>query len=279
MRGFEDEIRIKGLKLYAYHGVFDDEKANGQYFAVDITITTDLRKAGGSDKLSDTISYADVCKTAVDTFTKESYDLIEKAAEAVAEEILLTYSRALSVAVEVYKPEAPIDEDFDNVSVYITRSWHKAYISVGSNIGDGPKQIEDAKAMLLKNSKIRFLREADLITTKPYGYTDQPDFTNGMWLLETLLSPEELLHELNTVEAALKRERVLHWGPRTIDLDVIYYDDFVISDENLVIPHIDMANREFVLVPLNEVDPYKRHPINGLTAKEMLAALNESAHS
>ena len=104
--------------------------------------------------------------------------------------------------------------------------------------------------------------------------TDQPDFTNGMWKVETLMDPFSLLKKLNEIEARLGRERLVHWGPRTIDLDIIYFDDETIDTEKLTIPHIDMANREFVLKPLSEVDPYKRHPINKMTAGEMLKNLS-----
>lgn len=91
--------------------------------------------------------------------------------------------------------------------------------------------------------------------------------------METLLSPEELLDELHRIEQLADRKREIHWGPRTLDLDIIYYDDLVMNSETLIIPHADMANRTFVLEPLCELAPYHRHPINGLTTKQMLEAL------
>ncbi len=122
---------------------------------------------------------------------------------------------------------------------------------------------------------MRFIKESSLITTKPYGVLEQPDFTNGLWLIKTICEPYELLEELNRIEASLGRQRLVHWGPRTIDLDIIYYDDLVVDSKRLTIPHVDMTNRDFVLVPLNEVDPFVRHPLNHLRASEMLERLGK----
>ena len=269
----KDEIRIKGLKIYAYHGVLDSEKEKGQTFLVDITMRTNLSKAGISDDLNATINYADVCLNVTKTFTSRKFDLIEAAAEATAESILLNYPLCESVSVEVFKPEAPIHCEFGNVSVYITRTWSRAFISVGSNIGDGPATIDKAKELLFADPKIRLTKEATLISTKPYGYEDQADFTNGMWEINTLYSPEELLEGLHKVENALGRERKIHWGPRTIDLDIVYYDDLIMNTGDLTIPHVDMHNRAFVLEPLKELDPFIKHPVTGKTAPQMLSEL------
>lgn len=270
-----DEIRIRGLHIYASHGVFPEEKEDGQYFTLNITLGVSLVTAGLTDDLCETINYGEVCEFVAEEFTKCSYDLIEAACENIVRSLLIKYSSLESVEVEVCKPEAPVDEDFDNISVCIKRGWHTAYIAVGSNLGDSIDIIEHSKAMLSEIPGVKILKEATLITTKPYGVTEQPDFTNGLLKIRTLCEPFELLDKLNDIEARLGRTRQVHWGPRTIDLDIIYYDDIVIDTERLSIPHVDMANRTFVLEPLNEVDPYVRHPITGLRASEMLAKLKQ----
>lgn len=270
----KDRIYVKGLKVYAYHGCRQDEKENGQEFTLDITMHLNLSPAGSTDNLENTINYSEASVYAGEVFAKYNYNLIESAAEEVASALLLKFPLLDSVEVEVFKPHAPIPMDFENVSVYVERKRHTAFIAVGSNIGDGPKTIEEAKKLFLKNEGNKLIAEAQLISTKPYGVTDQPDFTNGMWKVETLMDPFSLLKKLNEIEARLGRERLVHWGPRTIDLDIIYFDDETIDTEKLTIPHIDMANREFVLKPLSEVDPYKRHPINKMTAGEMLKNLS-----
>lgn len=274
MLDYSDRINIKGLKLYAYHGCLEEERQKGQEFTLDITLYLNLTPAGITDNLERTVNYSEACQVAQEAFTKYAYNLIETAAEEVAAALLIKYSLVDKVTVEVFKPHAPIPLDFENVSVFIERKRHTAYIAVGSNLGESEATIAKARELFLKVEGNEILAESSLIVTKPYGVTDQPDFINGMWKVSTLLPPYDLLKKLNEIEHRLGRERLIHWGPRTIDLDIIYYDNLVIDSEKLTVPHIDMTNREFVLKPLLEVDPYVRHPITGLRAQEMLDKLN-----
>ena len=97
-----------------------------------------------------------------------------------------------------------------------------------------------AVRLLQECSEIRNLKVSKLMETAPYGYTEQPAFLNGAIELETLFTPQELLVVIHKIEAELGRERVIHWGPRTIDLDIVFYDDEIVSESELIIPHIDM---------------------------------------
>ena len=112
-----DKIIIKGLKLFAYHGVNPEEKVDGQNFILDITAQLDATKAKLSDNVDDTVSYAKIIKTATAVFTAQSYDLIEAAANKVGMEIMKTYPQLQSVTVLLKKPEAPIKAEFDYVAV------------------------------------------------------------------------------------------------------------------------------------------------------------------
>ena len=103
---------------------------------------------------------------------------------------------------------------------------------------------------------------------------EQDEFLNGVCQIETLYTPEELLDFLHLLEQAAHRERKVHWGPRTLDLDIIFYDDLVMDSDELTIPHIDMQNRDFVVDPMAEIAPYKRHPIYGKTMKELKGELH-----
>ena len=114
---------------------------------------------------------------------------------------------------------------------------------------------------------------SELLVTKPYGGVEQDDFVNGAIALKTLLSPQELLEKLHEIEQHANRERIIHWGPRTLDLDIIFYDKLVYEDENLIIPHIDMQNRDFVLAPMNQIAPYLRHPVLNQTISQLLNIL------
>ena len=112
-----DKIIIKGLKLFAYHGVNPEEKVDGQNFILDITAKLDATKAKVSDNVDDTVSYAKIIKTVIAVFTAQSYDLIEAAANKVGMEIMKTYPQLQSVTILLKKPEAPIKAEFDYVAV------------------------------------------------------------------------------------------------------------------------------------------------------------------
>lgn len=268
-----DEIRISGLTIRGNHGVYDFEKEKGQKFVLDLVLYTSTQHAGLTDDLSETINYGEVARFAQQEFTRISYDLIEAAAENLALAILKKYSGLHSVEVTVSKPEAPIEIPFSNVSVTIRRKWHKAYLSVGSNIGESEAILERAAGELADNVAVRSLRRASVYKTKPYGYEDQPDFTNSMWEIETVLNPFELLKVCNEIEAKEGRTREIHWGPRTLDIDIVYYDNLIINTPELTIPHADMENRLFVLEPLNELAPLLKSPRNHKTASEMIEKL------
>ena len=268
-----DEIRIDGLKVKAYHGVYEDEKEKGQNFYVNAVLYTDTRTAGLTDELSDSTDYARVCSLIRAVMLKESYDLIETVAENVAMEILLAFPLIKAVDIEVRKPEAPVPMEFDSLSVKIHRAWHDVYISYGSNMGDCEGNIDDAVEAITEHPYVVMIDDSERIITKPYGGVKQDDFLNGVCHIRTLMAPEELLKYLNELENRAGRVRDIHWGPRTLDLDILLYDDLVYESDTLVIPHADMENREFVLKPMCDISPFKRHPVYGKTMKQLLDAL------
>ena len=111
------------------------------------------------------------------------------------------------------------------------------------------------------------------LVTEPYGGVEQDEFLNGVLRLRTLLTPEELLDRLHELEAEANRERLIHWGPRTLDLDILFYDNEIIDTPDLHIPHIDMQNRDFVLKPMDEIAPHYRHPVLNKTIHQLLDEL------
>lgn len=270
-----DKIRIEDLEIYAHHGVMKEENILGQKFLLTLELGVDTYQAGRSDELSDSINYAEVAHF-VNAYLKEhTFKLIEAAAEHLAEEILLHFP-VNEIVVEVKKPWAPILLPLSHVSVKIHRKWHTVCLSIGSNMGDTKANLDQAVALLEKEPKIKVTKISDYLITKPYGGVEQDDFLNAALVLKTLLTPPELLEVIGKIEQSLKRERIVHWGPRTIDLDILLYDDLVVREENLTIPHIEMHKRDFVLRPLVEIAPEATHPLLKKTVYQMFTDLEKA---
>ncbi|MFO7152121.1 MAG: 2-amino-4-hydroxy-6-hydroxymethyldihydropteridine diphosphokinase [Bacillota bacterium] len=136
----------------------------------------------------------------------------------------------------------------------------KAFVALGSNLGDRRKNITEAVEKM-KERGINIIKMSSIIETEPYGYKEQGKFLNAVCLVETELSPSELLDALIEIEREMGRERKIRWGPRNIDLDLIFYEDRVIREERLMVPHPDAHNRIFVMGPAAEIDPDFIHPV------------------
>ncbi|MCR5508059.1 MAG: 2-amino-4-hydroxy-6-hydroxymethyldihydropteridine diphosphokinase [Lachnospiraceae bacterium] len=268
-----DCIRIRNLEIFGHHGVYSEEKRLGQKFVVCADLYLDIRPSGLSDDLKLSVNYGDVCKF-MDSFMRgNTYYLIEAVAEKMAKALLVEFENVSSIRLEIKKPWAPIGLPLEEVSVVIERGWHDAYIGLGSNMGDKKDIINEALSRMEGDDDIKVLERSSLIDTKPYGKTDQPDFLNGAVHIKTMYTPLELLKCLNEIELLSGRVREEHWGPRTLDLDILLYDDIIMDTPDLTIPHYDMKNRDFVLKPLCEIASWLRHPVEGKTIREMLSSL------
>lgn len=146
---------------------------------------------------------------------------------------------------------------------------HIVFIAIGSNLLDREKNIEEAISNLKKEG-IDIVAISSIIETEPYGFTDQPKFLNCVVKAKTTKTPKELLKTLLLIEAKLGRVRKEKWGPRTIDLDILFYDDIIIDEEDLKIPHYDIQNRLFVLKPLSEIAGDFIHPAFKVSINELL---------
>ena len=146
--------------------------------------------------------------------------------------------------------------------------FHTAYVALGSNLGDKEANLRRALE-LLQERGVEVVKTSSFICTEPYGVTDQPQFLNGVCEVRTSLVPLALLHTLLEIEQEMGRVRLRHWGERNIDLDLLLYEDVVLDTPELKLPHPDMQNRDFVLLPLAEIAPELVHPILQKSIEEL----------
>ncbi|MBC5651104.1 2-amino-4-hydroxy-6-hydroxymethyldihydropteridine diphosphokinase [Blautia segnis] len=269
-----DKIEIKELEVFANHGVYPEENILGQKFVISATLFTSTRQAGVTDDLSASINYGEVSHMITDFTRKHTFKLLEALAENLAEMLLCTLKGLEMVTLKIEKPWAPVGLPLKTVSVEITRKWHTAYIAFGSNMGDKRQFIDNGIRGLSQTKGCRIEAVSDYLITEPYGVIDQDEFLNGALKMRTLLTPEELLERLHQLEQEANRERIIHWGPRTLDLDILFYDQEIIDSPTLHIPHTDLQNRTFVLIPMNQIAPYLRHPVLNQTISQLLDSLS-----
>ena len=149
---------------------------------------------------------------------------------------------------------------------------HTVYIALGTNLGNRLANLR--AAIQAMPPEIQVLAESHVYETPPWGYEEQPAFLNMVIKAETKLEPEPLLKRLKQLEVELGREQNFRWGPRLIDLDILFYDDLVLDSPPLVIPHPRLHERAFVLVPLADIAPNYIHPVLDRPVRELLAQVN-----
>ncbi|MBI5050958.1 MAG: 2-amino-4-hydroxy-6-hydroxymethyldihydropteridine diphosphokinase [Nitrospirae bacterium] len=146
------------------------------------------------------------------------------------------------------------------------------YLSIGSNLGSREKNCEKAVELLTEKG-VKVLKRSSMIETEPWGLKEQPDFINMAVEIETALAPEELLKTIKATEIELGRQKDIRWGPRIVDLDILFYDDLILKTPELEIPHPLIKEREFVLKPLSEIAPEKIHPLLNKSVRDLLNEL------
>ena len=203
-----DIIKIKNLEVFSNHGVLKEENVLGQKFLISADIYLDTRKAGTTDDINDSVNYSEICHLVKNIMEKNTFKLIETAAEKLAKAILLEYSLINKIVLEVKKPWAPILLPLEYVSVTVERKWHKVFLSLGSNMGDREKYLNDAIEFIKADKSCRNVKVSSFIETEPYGNTDQDSFINCCVSLETLYSPHELNEVTSQAEQNADRKRL-----------------------------------------------------------------------
>lgn len=154
---------------------------------------------------------------------------------------------------------------------------HTAYIGIGSNLSNPDKNCVEAIEKISAHRDIRIVIKSSFYQTEPIGQIEQGWFVNAAIKIETPLNPKELLSALLNIESAMGRIRQEKWGPRLIDLDLLFYDDLVLDMEGLTLPHPETQKRKFVLTPMNELAENLIHPTLNKTIKTLLHELSDDA--
>ena len=152
---------------------------------------------------------------------------------------------------------------------------HTAYIGIGSNLGNPDKNCVEAIEKLSTNNDIKIVSKSSYYQTTPIGHIEQGWFVNSVIKINTNLNPKSLLLALLNIESEMGRVRKEKWGPRLIDLDLLFYDNLILNQEGIILPHPEIQKRKFVLVPLNEIAENLTHPIQKKTVKTLLQELSD----
>ena len=155
---------------------------------------------------------------------------------------------------------------------------NKLFLITGGNIGDRKGNLEAAAALIQKQIG-KIIRLSAMYETEAWGITNQPAFYNQVLEIDTLLSAREVLHLILKIEEEMGRKRTIKNAARIIDIDILFFNNEIINEHNLIIPHPEIANRRFVLLPLLELDPTKLHPSLHKTVQELLAETKDKLNA
>ena len=155
---------------------------------------------------------------------------------------------------------------------------NKLFLITGGNIGDRKGNLEAAAALIQKQIG-KIIRLSAMYETEAWGITNQPAFYNQVLEIDTLLSAREVLHLILKIEEEMGRKRTIKNAARIIDIDILFFNNEIINEQNLIIPHPEIANRRFVLLPLLELDPTKLHPSLHKTVQELLAETKDKLNA
>ncbi len=259
----KNQIIIRNLKILAKHGLYKSEQKNKQTFVLNLILNLDFEKAAKLDNVNYTIDYDEFCGFVETIVKNKNQMLLETVARLIAEQSLLKYEVLQSIQVGIHKQQTIFlknNADVDYVKIKLKRRWHTAFLGLGSNMGNKLENIQTAIKILKKTHGIHKIETSAIANTQAYG-RKMDDFLNCVVKFKTFLEPFNLLKACKKIEKTLKRERSKIWGPRPIDVDILFFDNLVLSTETLTIPHPDLQNRSFVLNPMVELNPNFVHPV------------------
>jgi len=255
-----DVIEINGIRAVTIVGALPHEREIPQPLRVDLAFEVDLHDAGSSDELGDTVNYGLVADRVVAVVEESKDVLLERLVARITDEVL-AFDRVEAVTATLTKLRPPIAVDAIDTAVKIRRTRaeaqtrphtvNTAYIALGSNLGDRQGYLRLGVAGLGNVTAMSDVYETDPVG----GPDDQGSFLNMVVKVETSLDPFALLRRCQRIEAEAMRQRVVRWGPRTLDVDIVLFDGVTMDGDELTIPHPRYTERRFVLAPLADIAP------------------------
>ncbi|HEY4695423.1 MAG TPA: 2-amino-4-hydroxy-6-hydroxymethyldihydropteridine diphosphokinase [Candidatus Hydromicrobium sp.] len=266
-------IIIKDLNLFGYHGVKESEKKDGQNFRFNIKILLNKDNFLSEDDLENTLNYSEVIKLIKRINSDNRFNLLETLSQTAAGRIMDMSPMIEKVTVKIEKTSPPIEENLESVGVEyildrksiedrgkgkIESSEIDVYMSLGSNIGNRENNLRKAVNLIGSNPSINIVKVSSIYETEPMYLKDQNSFYNIVLEARTGVEPGpfEMMGFLKGIEYSMGRKRVENkYGPRIIDIDLLYYGEIFIESVFLTVPHPGIEERKFVLVPLSEITP------------------------
>ncbi len=274
------KIIVKNLNLFGYHGVKESEKENGQNFRFNIEILLGNSDFPDTDDLEDTLNYSGVIELIKDINSSRSFNLLETLSKTIAGRIMEMSSLVERVIVKIEKTSPPIKENLESVGIECVLDRRNlknsgkisdkndsgselesgevdVYMSLGSNIGNKENNLRKAVELINRNPNINIIKVSSIYETEPMYLKDQDYFYNIVLLakVNSKISPFEMLGFLKGIEFGSGGKKDKRYGPRIIDIDLLYYGEMFIDSDFLTIPHPGIEERKFVLVPLSEITP------------------------
>ena len=266
-------IIIKDLNLFGYHGVKESEKKDGQNFRFNIKILLNKDNFLSEDDLENTLNYSEVIKLIKRINSDNRFNLLETLSQTAAGRIMDMSPMIEKVTVKIEKTSPPIEENLESVGVEyildrksiedrgkgkIESSEIDVYMSLGSNIGNRENNLRKAVDLINRGPNIKVIRVSSIYETEPMYLKDQNSFYNIVLEARTGVEPGpfEMMGFLKGIEYSMGRKRVENkYGPRIIDIDLLYYGEMSIESDFLTVPHPGIDERKFVLVSLSEIAP------------------------
>jgi dihydroneopterin aldolase/2-amino-4-hydroxy-6-hydroxymethyldihydropteridine diphosphokinase len=268
-------IKINAIKTSIIIGHFEYERLSSQPVEIYLKVKLANFTNDFNDELQNTIDYDELINYVVQSIENSKFRLLESLARFVCDKIFIQYPMIIKVDIKITKPN--INKGIIN-SIWLHHKVKRVYkiaLAFGSNANNLPQQyIINAIEMLGKY--LTDIKVSRFYQTKPFGYLEQSDFINCVIVANTVIKPQALLAEIKYIEKLLGKTEVILNGPRLIDIDLIFYDNMIIEDNFLQIPHKNMHVRDFVLMPLSELAPKWIHPILDKSVEELCVNLGKN---